>query len=58
MAADFVRYSPKIKTFDPNLEEYLTRIIDFWEKTISGSPSAVRGVLRRRLAWSGQKSRY
>jgi hypothetical protein len=30
MAADFLRYSPKIKTFDPNLEEYMTRIIDFW----------------------------
>ena len=48
--SDFVRYSPEIETFDPKLSEYMTRIIDFWEKTVRESPTregtgrAVRGA--------------
>jgi hypothetical protein len=50
MAADFVRYSPEIETFDPKLGEYMTRIIDFWETKVRESPTkegsgrAVRGA--------------
>jgi hypothetical protein len=50
MAADFVRYSPEIETFDPKLSEYMTRIIDFWETKVRESPTkegsgrAVRGA--------------
>jgi hypothetical protein len=50
MAADFVRYSPEIETFDPNLEELMGKIIDFWETKVRESPSregsgrAVRGA--------------
>ena len=32
MSPDFVRYSPEVETFDPKLSEYMTRIIEFWEK--------------------------
>jgi hypothetical protein len=55
MAADFVRYSPDIETFDPNLEELMGKIIDFWEKTVSESPTregtgrAVRGAHAKTL---------
>jgi hypothetical protein len=28
MSSDFVRYSPEIETIDPDLDEYMTRIID------------------------------
>jgi hypothetical protein len=50
MSADFVRYSPEIETFDPKLSEYMTRVIAFWEKKVSESPTtegtgrAVRGA--------------
>ena len=50
MPTDFVRYSPEIETFDPKLSEYMTRIIDFWEKKVRESPitegsgRAVRGA--------------
>ncbi len=30
MSSDFIRYSPDIETFDPNLEEPMGKIIDFW----------------------------
>src|SRR6188472_1346235 len=55
MAADFVRYSPDIETFDPHLEELKAKIIDFWEKTVSESPTregtghAVRGAHAKTL---------
>jgi hypothetical protein len=55
MAADFVRYSSDIETFDPNLEELMAKIIDFWEKTVSESPTregtrrAVRGTHAKTL---------
>ena len=39
MSPDFVRYSPEIETFDPKLSEYMTRIIDFWEKKVRASPT-------------------
>ena len=50
MSSDFVRYSSEIETFDPQLSEYMTRIIDFWEKKVRASPTtegtgrAVRGA--------------
>jgi hypothetical protein len=49
-ASDFVRYSPKIETIDPNLEKYMAQIIDFWEQkgrespTVEGTGRAVRGA--------------
>jgi hypothetical protein len=55
MSSDFVRYSPDIETFDPNLEELMGKIIDFWEKTVSESPAregtgrAVRGAHAKTL---------
>lgn len=63
MAYDFVRYSPDMETFDPNLEELMGMIIDFWEKTVSESPTGrapggpSAAPMRKRLASSGQKSR-
>ena len=50
MSLDFVRYSPEIETFDPKLNEYMTRIIEFWETKVRESPTtegsgrAVRGA--------------
>ena len=50
MSSDFVRYSSEIETFDGKLSEYMTRIIDFWEKKVRASPTtegtgrAVRGA--------------
>lgn len=38
MSPDFVRYSPEVEAFDPKLSEYMTRIIDFWEKKVRESP--------------------
>jgi hypothetical protein len=38
MSSDFVRYSPEIETIDQNIEEYITRIIEFWEKLVGESP--------------------
>jgi hypothetical protein len=55
MAPDFVRYSPDIETFDPNLDELMTQIIDFWERTVRESPAregtgrAVRGAHAKTL---------
>ena len=51
----FVRYSPEIETIDPDFEEYMARIIDFWEKTVRESPTqegtgrAVRGAHAKTL---------
>ena len=39
MSSDFVRYSSEIETFDPQLSEYMIRIIDFWEKKVRASPT-------------------
>lgn len=56
MPADFVRYSPDIETFDPNLEELMARIIEFWEKlvrespTVEGTGRAVRPAHAKTLA--------
>ncbi len=50
MSSGFVRYSPEIETFDPQLSDYMTRIIDFWETKVRESPKtegtgrAVRGA--------------
>jgi hypothetical protein len=55
MPPDFVRYSPEIETIDPNIEEYMVRIIDFWEKAVRESPTregtgrAVRGAHAKTL---------
>jgi len=55
MSSDFVRYSPDVETIDPNIDEYLTRIIDFWEKTVRESPTregtghALRGAHAKTL---------
>lgn len=55
MSANFVRYSPELETIDPDLDEYMTRIIDFWEKTVRESPAregsgrAVRGAHAKTL---------
>lgn len=51
----FVRYSPDIETFDPKLDEYMARIIEFWEKVVRDSPTregsgrAVRGAHAKTL---------
>ena len=37
---EFVRYSPEIETFDPNLDEYMRQLIDYWEKKVRASPAA------------------
>jgi hypothetical protein len=53
--SDFVRYSPEIETFDPRLSEYMTSIIDFWERKVRESPTtegtgrAVRGAHAKTL---------
>src|SRR6187200_3047773 len=39
MASDFVRYSPEIETIDPQIDELMAQIIDFWEKKGRESPS-------------------
>jgi hypothetical protein len=39
MSPDFVAYSPEIETVDPNIEELMAQIIDFWEKTVRDSPT-------------------
>jgi hypothetical protein len=55
MSPDFVRYSPEVETFDPKLSEYMTRIIEFWEKKVRDSPvtegsgRAVRGAHAKTL---------
>lgn len=42
MTSEFVRYSPEIETIDPHIEEYMARIIDFWEKAVRESPARER----------------
>ena len=55
MSPDFVRYSPEVETFDPKLSEYMTQIIEFWEKKVADSPvtegsgRAVRGAHAKTL---------
>lgn len=55
MPSDFVRYSPEIKTIDPDIDKYMTRIIDFWENLVRESPAregagrAVRGAHAKTL---------
>src|SRR5262249_2990613 len=55
MAPDFVRYSPEIETFDPKLDKYMTRIVEFWEKAVRESPTregtgrALRGAHAKTL---------
>jgi hypothetical protein len=55
MASDFVRYSPEIETIDPNIDEILPRIIEFWERKGRESPQtegtgrAVRGAHAKAL---------
>ena len=55
MSSDFVRYSPEIETIDPNLDEYMAQIIDFWERkgrespTVEGTGRAVRGAHAKTL---------
>jgi hypothetical protein len=38
MAPDFVRYSPEIETIDPDLEETMAKVIDWWQKKVRQSP--------------------
>ena len=40
MSSEFVRYAPEIETIDPNIDELLARIIDFWAKKGRESPQA------------------
>src|SRR5690242_18076440 len=55
MSSNFVHYSPEIETIDPNIEELMARIIDFWEKAVRESPTregtgrAVRGAHAKTL---------
>ena len=55
MSSDFVRMSPEIETIDPNIEELMAQIIDFWEKkgrespTTEGTGRAVRGAHAKTL---------
>src|ERR1044071_1196678 len=55
MSSNFVRYSPEIETIDPNIEETMARIIEFWEKAVRESPTregtgrAVRGAHAKTL---------
>jgi hypothetical protein len=55
MSPPFVRYTPEIETIDPNIEEYMARIIAFWEKTVRESPTregaghALRGAHAKAL---------
>ena len=50
MRTDFVRYTPEIETIDPNLDELMAQIIEFWENRVNESPTtegtgrAVRGA--------------
>jgi hypothetical protein len=50
MASEFVRYTPEIETIDPQIDELVEQIIDFWVKKGRASPRtegtgrAVRGA--------------
>ena len=51
----FVPYTPEVETLDPNLDDLLVRIIAFWEKLVTASPTvegsgrAVRGAHAKTL---------
>jgi hypothetical protein len=55
MQSNFVPYSPEIESIDPEIEKYMTRIIDFWEKAVRESPTregtghALRGAHAKTL---------
>jgi hypothetical protein len=55
MSPNFVRYSPEIETFDPKLSDYMTQIIEFWDKKVrasqetEGSERALRGAHAKTL---------
>jgi hypothetical protein len=55
MSPEFVRYTPEIETIDPDLDQTMARIVDFWEKTVRESPAregagrAVRGAHAKTL---------
>jgi hypothetical protein len=55
---DFVHYSSEIETFDPKLDEYMKRIIAFWENKVRDSPAtegtghAVRGAHAKSLGFA------
>jgi hypothetical protein len=55
MSPNFVRYSPEIETIDPNIDELMPQIIEFWEKKGRESPKtegtgrAVRGAHAKTL---------
>ena len=61
-ATDFVRYSDDIETIDPNMDELLGQIIEFWERRAAshrrprapGALSAAR--MPRPSAWSRRRS--
>ena len=38
MAPDFVHYTPDLETFDPDLDETMEQVIDWWEKKVHASP--------------------
>jgi hypothetical protein len=40
MSSEFVRYSDEIETIDPDVDELLAQIIEFWEKKARESPKA------------------
>ena len=40
MTPDFVRYTPEVENIDPNLDQLLKQIIEFWEKKVRESPVA------------------
>jgi hypothetical protein len=37
MSSESVLYTPEAETFDPNLDELMVSIVDFWEKTVRES---------------------
>ena len=50
MSPDYVHYSPEIETIDPDLDDVMAQIVEFWEKkgrespTTEGTGRAVRGA--------------
>ena len=59
MSPDFVRYEPEIETIDPNIDEVIAQVIEFWEKkgrespTTEGTGHAVRGAHAKALGDRG-----
>ena len=55
MTPEFVRYSSEIETFDPDFDETLGQVIEFWENKVRNSPKtegtghAVRGAHSKAL---------